>query len=76
MSQTGNLTGLKLLLHCYNDTDVNTAGGFGYTALIWSSYYGYGEQVKTLLNHDQIDVNKVCDEGRSALFCKGQKGTF
>ena len=75
-AKEGNLTVVELILQRCNNTDINTedSSTSDFTPLIWSSYYGHSEVVLLLLQHPQIDVNKVDNYGKTALYWASKNG--
>ena len=62
----GDIEGIQAAID--NGADVNKEDDlFGKTGLMWAFYRNHNNVVQLLLNHPQIDVNKVDQLGRSAL---------
>ncbi|KAI2494864.1 serine/threonine kinase [Fragilaria crotonensis] len=71
-ARDGNLDKVRDLLR--RGANVNAKTEYGYTALIWASYYGHLEVVCALLNHDGVDVNIQNCIGETALICASYRG--
>ena len=64
--ENGDIEGVQAAID--NGADVNEEDDlFGKTGLMWAFYRNHNNVVQLLLNHPQIDVNKVDQLGRSAL---------
>ena len=65
----GDIEGVQAAID--NGTDVNedNANGLGWTGLMVALHHSQNNVVQLLLNHPQIDVNKVDRDGECALYC-------
>ena len=64
----GDIEGVQAAID--NGADVNEEDDlFGKTGLMWAFYRNHNNVVQLLLNHPQIDVNKVDRDGECALHC-------
>ena len=66
-AKNGNLTGVEFILRHSNGTDINTEDSAGYTPLMWASIEGHHNVVQLLLEEKDIDINKACNDGWTAL---------
>ena len=67
--ENGDIEGVQAAID--NGTDVNedNANGLGWTGLMVALHHSHNNVVQLLLNHPQIDVNKVDQDGECALHC-------
>ena len=63
----GDIEGVQAAID--NDADVNEDSYWGATGLMCALNNGYNNVVQLLLHHPQINVNKVDEDGSSALDC-------
>ena len=61
----GDIEGVQAAID--NGADVNEASGFGATGLMLALNRSHNNVVQVLLQHPQIDVNKVSEDGWNAL---------
>ena len=64
---TGDIERVKAAID--NGADVNEEDEDGETKLMLALYYHHHDVVQLLLNHPQIDINKVNRYGECALHC-------
>ena len=69
LCRDGDIEGVQAAID--NGTDVNedNANGLGWTGLMVALHHSHNNVVQLLLNHPQIDVNKVDQDGECALHC-------
>ena len=67
LCRDGDIEGVQAAID--NGTDVNedNANGLGWTGLMVALHHSQNNVVQLLLNHPQIDINKVNHRGRCAL---------